>query len=187
MSDTTTLVIGIMIAVVLFFVTPLVVTSQRVDEIARLNVDTITSNFVDQVRVTGKLTLDNYSEFIEDLTSTGNIYDVDMEIKILDENPGKKSLQTTTTKIGENIYYSIFTTQILEKLGTNTGTNPNAESEIYLKNGDIISVTVKNNNITLGKKIKDLSFKIVGNDTYTISTTKSGLVVTTGEATLEMY
>ena len=162
MSDTFITVVGIMLAVILLFVTPVIVTSQRVDDMSQLDVETLTSNFVDEIRVAGKL------------TSTGNIYDVDIEIKILDENPGKKSLQTTTTKIGENIYYSLYTTQIIDRLNT--------EKEFNLRNGDIISVTVRNTNKTIGQKLKDLTFKIVGNNNYTINTTKSGLVFANGDA-----
>ena len=174
MSDTFITVVGIMLAVILLFVTPVIVTSQRVDDMSQLDVETLTSNFVDEIRVAGKLTLEKYNQFIEKLTSTGNIYDVDIEIKIWDENPGKKSLQTTTTKIGENIYYSLYTTQIIDRLNT--------EKEFNLRNGDIISVTVRNTNKTIGQKLKDLTFKIVGNNNYTINTTKSGLVFANGDA-----
>ena len=81
MSDTFITVVGIMLAVILLFVTPVIVTSQRVDDMSQLDVETLTSNFVDEIRVAGKLTLEKYNQFIEKLTSTGNIYDVDIEIQ----------------------------------------------------------------------------------------------------------
>lgn len=173
MSDTFITVVGIMLAVILLFVTPVIVTSQRVDDMSQLDVETLTSNFVDEISLTGKLTSEKYNQFTEKLTSTGNIYDVDIEIKILDENPGKKSLQTTTTKIGENIYYSLYTTQITEKL--------DSEKVIYFRVGYIITVTVRNTNKTLGQKLKDLTFRIVGNNNYTINTTESRLITVNGD------
>ena len=109
----------------------------------------------------------------EEITSTGNTYDVEMEFKILDENPGKKSTQTVKDKIGENVYYSVFTSQISEAL--------NSDSAVYnLKEGDIITVTVKNTNLTLSQSLKNFFYTISGNDTYTIAASSGGLVLTTG-------
>ena len=172
MSDTFITVVAIILAVVLVIVVPLVVTSQRVDNVSQLDVEALTSNFVDEMRATGKLTLDNYDKFLQNLTATGNTYDVSMEFKILDENPGKKSMQTTKDKIGENVYYSIYTTQIEEVL--------KSENTYNLKQGDMVSVTVRNTNLTLGQELKNFAYKIVGNDTYTISASNSGLIVGNG-------
>ena len=112
MSDTFITVIAILLAVVLLVVVPLQVTSQRVDTMSKLDVDTLTSDFVEQIRTTGSLTKDDYYNFKQKLTSTGNTYDVNMEFKILDENPGKKTTQVTRDKIGENVYYSVYTAQV---------------------------------------------------------------------------
>ena len=46
----------------------------------------------------------SYEEFEERLASTGNTYEIELEVKILDENPGKKAAQANYTKIGENVY-----------------------------------------------------------------------------------
>jgi len=157
MSDTFITVVAIMLAAMLVFVVPLVTTSQRVDDVSQIDVETLTSNFVDEIRTTGKLTLDDYNEFLESLSSTGNTYDVEIEFKILDENPGKKSTQTAKDKIGENVYYSLYTTQIEELLEKDEG--------IYnLKQGDFINVKVQNTNLTFGQQVKDFTNKIVGNE-----------------------
>ena len=178
MSDTLITVVAIMLAATLIFVVPLVTTSQRVDDVSQADVETLTSNFVDEIRATGKLTLNKYNKFLENLLSTGNTYDVNMEFKILDENPGKKGAQTTKDKIGENVYYSEYTTQIEEKL------NNNEEETYNLKQGDMVYVTVKNTNLTLGQQMKDFAYKIRGNDTYTISASKSGLVTANGSTSV---
>ena len=60
MSDTFITVVAIILAAVLVFVVPLVVTSQRVDDVSQLDVETLTSNFVDEIRLTGKLTRDDF-------------------------------------------------------------------------------------------------------------------------------
>ena len=49
MSDTFITVIAILLAVVLLVVVPLQVTSQRVDTMSKLDVDTLTSEFVEQI------------------------------------------------------------------------------------------------------------------------------------------
>lgn len=174
MSDTFITVIAILLAVVLLVVVPLQVTSQRVDTMSKLDVDTLTSEFVEQIRTTGALTKDDYYNFKQKLTSTGNTYDINMEFKILDENPGKKTTQTKGDKIGENVYYSVYTSQIEKILEDEENKN---DGKYSLKEGDLISVTVRNTNLTIGQQMKSFVYKVVGNDTYTIAASKSGLVI----------
>lgn len=174
MSDSLITVIAIMLTAVLLLVLPVMTMANRVDNISKTDVETMTSNFVNEIRTIGKLTSENYNKFIEELTSTGNTYDIEMEFKILDENPGKKSTQSAKDKIGENVYYSVFTTQIEEAL--------NGENKVYnLKEGDIINVNVKNTNLTLAQSLKNFFYTVVGNDTYTIAASSSGLVLRNGD------
>ncbi len=172
MSDTFITVIAIMLTAVLMLVLPVMTMADRVDTVSKTDIETKTSDFVNEIRTTGKLTSEKYSKFIEEITSTGNTYDVEMEFKILDENPGKKTTQTAKDKIGENVYYSVFTSQINEAL---------SDRAVYnLKEGDIITVTVKNTNLTLSQSLKNFFYTISGNDTYTIAASSGGLVLTTG-------
>ena len=174
MSDSLITIVAIMLTAVLLLVLPVMTMANRVDNISKTDVETMTSNFVNEIRTIGKLTSENYNKFIEELTSTGNTYDIEMEFKILDENPGKKSTQSAKDKIGENVYYSVFTTQIQEAL--------NGENKVYnLKEGDIISVNVKNTNLTLAQSLKNFFYTMVGNDTYTIAASSSGLVLRNGD------
>ena len=117
MGDSLITIIAIFLAAILMFVFPLMAVSERTDDISQLAVETSTTEFVDNIRNTGKLTLDNYSKYIEEITATGNSYDVEMEIQILDENPGVKTTQAETTKIGENVYYTLYDSQIKDRLG----------------------------------------------------------------------
>ncbi len=173
MSDTFITVIAIMLTAILMLVLPVMTMADRVDTVSKTDIETKTSDFVNEIRTTGKLTSENYNKFIEEITSTGNTYDVEMEFKILDENPGKKSTQTAKDKIGENVYYSVFTSQINEALNSDNAV-------YYLKEGDIITVTVKNTNLTLSQSLKNFFYTISGNDTYTIAASSGGLILTTG-------
>lgn len=173
MSDTLVTIIAIALAAILMFIFPLITMSDRTDDVSQLTVDTATTEFVDDIRTTGKITADKYSQFLETIGSTGNTYNVEMEVQVLDENPGKKTTQVDRDKIGENIYYSVYTSQIQDKLDND---------KVYkLKEGDIVSVNVKNTNQTLSQQLKNFFYKVVGNDTYTIAASHGGIVTATGK------
>lgn len=174
MGDTLITVIAIALAAVLMFVFPLMTMSDRTDDVSQLATETATTEFVDNVRTTGKLTLENYSQFVENISSTGNSYDVEMELQVLDENPGKKTTQAEATKIGENVYYTMYTSQILDELDNS------ASGTKALKEGDIFSVSVKNTNQTIAQQLKNFFYTVVGNDTYTIAAAQTEMVTATG-------
>lgn len=172
MGESVTMITAFALAAVLMFVFPLIAVSQSGDDVSRLAVQSTTTEFVDQIRSTGKLTQNEYNRFVETIAATGNRYDVEMEIKVKDENPGKKTTQTNYTKIGENTYYIDYTTQIQDKL---------AKDKVYkLKEGDIVSVSVKNTNMTISQSLRNFFYKVSGNETYQIGASHSGIVTVNG-------
>lgn len=176
MSDTLVTVIAIFLAAILMFIFPLLSVAERSDDISQLAVQAATTEFVDNSRAIGKITMDNYTTLINTINATGNSYDVEMEIKVLDENIGKKSAWTQGTVIGENVYYSIYTSQIVDVLTEDDGTQG-----IYtMKEGDILSVTVKNTNKTMSQTIRGAFYSVAGNDTYSIAAQHAGVVTATG-------
>ena len=177
MGDTLITVIAIVLAAVLMFIFPLMTMSDRTDDVSQLSVETATTEFVDDVRTTGKLTIDKYNSFVQTLAATGNSYDVEMEVQVLDENPGKKTTQAESTKIGENVYYIMYTSQILDIIDqTKNGKNV----VLALKEGDFFSASVKNTNSTLSQQLKNFFYKVTGNDTYTIAAEHAGIVTANG-------
>lgn len=176
MSDTLITIVAIALAAILMFVFPLMTMSDRTDDVSQLTIETATTEFVDDVRTTGKLTMDKYSKFVENISSTGNSYDVEMELQVLDENPGKKTTQAQATKIGENVHYSMYTSQILDTLAANNGQN----KVLALKEGDIFSTSVKNTNTTLSQQLKNFFYSVTGNDTYSIAAEHAGIVTANG-------
>ena len=177
MSDTLITVIAIVLAAVLMLIFPLMTMADRTDDVSQLSVETATADFVDTIRTTGRITPDNYNTFMQNITATGNTYDVEIEVKVLDENPGKKTEQAQSKVIGENVYYSIYTSQILDVIDPDTGTPQNYN----LKEGDIVSVKVKNTNLTLAQQLKNFFYTVTGNDTYTIAAESAGMVNATGK------
>lgn len=177
MGDTLVTIIAIALAAVLMFVFPLMTMSDRTDDVSQLAVETATTEFVDDVRTTGKLTLDKYSKFVENIYATGNSYDVEMEVRTLDENPGKKTTQASSDKIGENVYYSTYTSQILDRI---TGENGQSRT-LALKEGDFFITSVKNTNLTLSQQLKNFFYSVTGNDTYTVAAQHGGMVTANGK------
>ena len=176
MSETFITIIAIMSAVVLMFAVPFIATANQNEKITQSAIQTILDNFTNTVAREGKISKSTYNDLIEELHATGNTYDVTLEFKILDENPGKKTSQTVKDKIGENYYTSVFTTQIEEVLKDQTQNNT-----YKLHEGDIISVTVKNTSVTFAQKMESFLYAIIGKDAYKITTSQSGLVTTTGK------
>ncbi len=169
MGDTLITVVAIVLAATLMFVFPLMTMSNRADDVSQLSVQSLTTQFVDDVRTTGKITSDKYNKFVENIHSTGNTYDVEIEVKVRDENPGKKTTQANSKKIGEDVYYSIYTTQIENTLKNN--------NEYNLKEGDIVSVSVKNTNTTMSQQLSGgTSTGLTG----TIAGEASGIVTANG-------
>lgn len=172
MGDSLITVVVIILAAILLFIFPLMSISERNDDIAQLAVQTSVIEFVDDARTTGKITKENYDKLIQSLSATGNSYEIEIEVKKIDENPGKKSALVETSKIGENLYYSVFTSQIEGSL---------ASSDKYvLKEGDIVSVTVKNTNKTIAQMLRGFFFKDSGSDAYEIAAQHSGVVMANG-------
>ena len=178
MKSSTSTIIALFITAVLLFIVPLVTLTERNDNVVQENVKVIVEDFVSDVKNTGELTRDKFDNFEKKLLATGNVYDIEMEIQILDENPGKKTSQANYTKIGENVYYSEYTTQIFDKLGIGTS---NKSSKILLKEGDIIYVSVKNQNSTASQTIKSSFLSFTNAGQYAISANSSGMVKVKGD------
>lgn len=184
MSDSLITIVAIFLAVILMFVFPLMSVADRNDDIAELTVKTAVTEFVDTAKSTGKITATEYSKLISKISATGNAYDVEIEVKVLDENVGKKSAWVNGTVIGENIYYSVYTSQILNYINDtvkDAAGNLNEGSGVYtMKEGDIISVSVKNTNQTLSQTIRGIFYTMAGSGTYEIAAQASGLVAANG-------
>ena len=153
MDDILSAIIGIALAAIIMFIFPLITMSDRADDISQLAVKIATTEFASNVKKVGKITPNDYNVFIQNIGSTGNTYNVELEVRVLDENPSRKVVQDSlTNKPTENIYYSIYTTQIEEVL-RNRG-------DYLLKEGDIFTVNVKNTNQTMSQQLKNFFYKI---------------------------
>lgn len=171
MGDSLSTIIAIFLAAVLMFVFPMAAIADRNDDTSQMYVKTTLDNFVNTVAAKGTLTKEDYEKLESQLEATNNNYDIQLTISVADVNPGKKS---DNQKIGDTTYYSVYTAQIVDTLyGTTTDT-------YYLKEGDYITVSVKNINRTVSQMIKNALYGITGNESYVISAQAQSVVVTTG-------
>ena len=183
MQSSTSTIIALVVAGVLLFIVPLMTLTTRSDNVTQENVKLIVEEFVTEIKNTGKLTRAQYQDFETKLDSTGNnSYDIEIEIKRIDENPGKKTAQANYTKIGENVYYSEFTTQVLKQIGIQTDNEePSQADTMILKQGDIVYVEVKNTNSTAAQTLKSSFIGVSNADEYVISARASGMVTVNGK------
>lgn len=168
MSDSLITVVVIVVVAGLIFVVPLMTMADRFDETSQSQVEALVADFVDEIRSTGKITLEKYNKFLENLTAIGYQFDVEMEVKNMGENPGKKTSQTAKDKIGENVYYSEYTSQIVDEL--------ERQGIKKLDTGSMVLVTVRNTDLTFAQQMKQFMYKIVGNDTATVVASKAGMI-----------
>lgn len=173
MSDTLIIIISIFLAVVLMFIVPLMSITERNDDIAQTVVQTATSDFVDEISISGSIKESSYDTYIQKLAATGNTYDIEIEVQHLDENPGKKATSTSGDLIGENVRYSTYTTEILDKM---------TETKTYsLKKGDNVVVTAKNTNRTIAQVLRNFFYQITGQGSSQIAASASSMVVNNGK------
>lgn len=169
MGDSLITIVAIFLAAILMFVFPLSAISEMNDQETLAVVQSYTTDYVNKIRNEGKITQDGYDEFIQKLYATGNSYDVEFEIQVSDVNPGKK---TENKYIGDTVYYSVYTTQLTSYL--------ESENDYKLKEGDHVSVAVKNTNTTISQMIKNVLYSVTGDASYVISAQASGAVVSIG-------
>lgn len=169
MSDTLMTIIGIFIAVILMFILPFSIMANKNDEIAQTVVQVAVSDFVETVTNQGRITEFDYSKLVQKISATGNAYDIQIEAQIIDDNSRRATSTADSSQTGEYNYYSVYTNAIMDKI--------EKDGFYELKKDDYVIVNVKNTNTTLGTQFKNMFYKLVGKDTYTIGTSSSGIVV----------
>lgn len=181
MEDTAIDIIGILLATILMFIVPLFLISNKSDDISQLMAQTATAEFVNEAIREGQITADNYQRFTSTLNSSGNTFDIDLEVKILDETTAKKVTDKDKEKIGNNAYYSLYTSQIEDRIGLSAVNKTNNRTgKLILKQGDQISVTAKNSSKTLSQVLRNIYYNVTGEDIHIIVASSSGTVTING-------
>lgn len=181
MTDTLMEIIGIFLAILIMFIFPVVAVATKHDEIAQTTVETAVADFVQTVAEKGKITHNDYNNLIHKMNATGNAFDIQIELQLLDDNPERKTVTTSGMADikGENLYYSVYTENITNKILEKM--NKGEEAEYNLKKDDYVIVTVKNTNVTIGTQFKNFLYSIVGKNEYAIGASSAALVTNSGE------
>ena len=166
MGDSAVTIIAIFLAAILMFVFPLMTMADKSDDVSQLSVQTATTDFTNKIRTTGYISQEDYDNFILTLASTGNSYEAEITVQKLDQNPAKKN-SGDTTAIGQNVYYTMYTKQVLDSL------------PLSLTEGDIVSVNVQNTNTTIAGQLRNFMYKVTGNTSGNIVAQESGIVTKT--------
>lgn len=166
MSDSAITIIAIFLAAILMFVFPLMTMADKTDDVAQLSIQTATTEFTNKIRTTGRITQEDYDNFVLTLAATGNAYQTEITVQKLDQNPAKKTSGDTTT-IGSNVYYTMYTTQVLNSL------------PLSLNEGDIVSLSVQNTNTTVAGQLRNFMYKVTGKSSANIVAQDSGIVTKT--------
>ena len=91
---------------------------------------TISQNLVENVKKTGKITIEDYNKLIETLNATGYTYNLELTVKLSGKQPLKM-----INNISESQFYDKYTSEIIECL--------NNEGVYYFNVGEIVTLTIK--------------------------------------------
>lgn len=173
-------IIGLFLVATLMFIIPMMSIAGKNDDIAQAKAQTAVTNFTDAVSNAGSIKPSDYEALVQELNSTGNTFEITIEVQHLDENPGKKSTSTSGDLIGENVRYSTFTSEILDYMYPTEEDIDNMIRNYPLKKGDNIIVTVRSTNKTLAQQLRTFVFKVTGQGTYELSATSASMIVNNG-------
>lgn len=164
-------IVVIFFAAIVMFIAPLMTMADKTDDAVNLTVQTATTEFKNKAITAGKLTQEDYDNFILTLAATGNAYNVEITINVYDGNNKKKSSEGTQV-IGDGTRITMYTSQVMDQLATNDGV-------IIMPPDSEIIIVVKNANQTIAVQLRNWAYRVTGNDSSTITAEASGIVTKT--------
>ncbi len=171
MQDTAITIIVIVVAAILLFVFPMLATAENKNEVDLAYVQSSVTEFVNTNATKGVITLESLDSLKQKLATTGNTYDVNLEVSRKTDDVGKKSGWSTGTNIGEGAFYTLQGTQINEQLES-TG-------QFKLNVGDTLSAKVENSSKTMASTLKSAILGVSESSKSEIAATASSLVTGT--------
>lgn len=156
-GDSFMTVIALICAALVMFGAPLYYMASQTDTIAQQALQSETTEFVNDVAMQGKITIENYEAFVEKV-SINTAMDIEMVVRVADENSGKKATQVVGSKAGESGYIEEQTSQIMDELEEN--------GVKILKKGDYFYVKVTNSSPTLFQMLSNIVYSITGDDNW---------------------
>lgn len=158
-------VVVIFLAAIVMFVFPLMTMSDKKDDVVALEAQKIVTEYVNKWRTTGEITQEDYDNLYLSLGATGRAYKAEFVVKVRDAN---QALKNASTQTGDNVYYTLYTTQVEENL------------PLKLNEGDIVTLTVETTDKSVGEQLRDWVYKATGNDNPNVAQ-ESGMVTKTSK------
>lgn len=156
-GNTAVVVIVIILSGILMFVFPVMIIAEQQDKVTQLQAQEIVTQFTDTARTVGEIDQEDYDNLVLSLASTGRAYNIDITLQMRDGNLAKK---LATVQIGDDVYYVMYTTQVLEAL---------ASGPIDLNNGDIIYVSCEPSDVSIFDQIKNSIYRTIGSSKARVS------------------
>ncbi|MNP18508.1 hypothetical protein D3C76_1109920 [compost metagenome] len=156
MSNSVAKVFAAIIAIVLLFIWPVSSALNKQDDISEIVVLNSVTHYVDSVRDKGYITPTMYTEFVDQIALTGNIFDIQMVHRHKRYDPIYSD--DGVFQGGYNVNFEEFyNAQFHEKLFPRNSSEPvDSPNRIYkFATGDFFDVTVKNTNRTMGTLMND--------------------------------
>ena len=133
------------------FLVPLQDSARKADAVSQIYISNETTEFVNNIKNKGYITLEMYKRFIQNIDKTNNLYD----IQIVHSHRLIEPLVNADRIVEEHYtvrYYNTYQDEILETFD---------EGNIYyFSQGDYINVNIKNRNKTLADRITVSNGKI---------------------------
>lgn len=147
MQDSITLIFSAMMLVLLLIFFPLYNLFERQDDMSYTTALRTTTNFIDQIRSKGYIDEQMLHELINDLSTTGNLYDIQMEAHrqlFLQDDTHIYSVGYAIDYTNDIFGYTSTGVENISHVGLTL-----KNDVYYLKKGDKVYITVKNSNVTL--------------------------------------
>jgi len=144
MNDIAGRIFAIIFGSVFLFIVPIAGIAVKQDNISQTVIDNAIVCFVDNARSTGKITESGYEEMCRKIDATGVICEVDIVHSAKFYYPTKDDAGNYNAY---NSYYEDFAT------GDILGTLYDSNKEYKMKNGDLLTVSVRNTVPTLGARM----------------------------------
>ena len=140
MEANVSLIITAIIFVLLIIILPIYNVFTRQDDMSYNLILKATANFADKVRTTGVLDYDTYQDYLIEIDTTQNTFNVEMEVH-------KSYLVAQSDGTYKEEFIIMYTDEILEKITPPQNTDK-VNNEIILEKGEKFFVRVNNTNIT---------------------------------------
>lgn len=157
MSNALSLTAAAIVACLLLYLYPVGQSYEQQDQIAYNIAYKAVTKFTDSVRTKGYITPDMYTDFMDELDRSGNLYDVQLQHDAKKYNPIYEDPADSDTFLSDyEVYYeSFYTEDILARLfPDNPASVADEERRYELKQQDYFSVTVRNTNATNADRIR---------------------------------